>query len=81
MTAQLIVLSTGGTGGHMFPAQALAETLIARGYRIELITDRRGDAYSAPLDKINRHAIQAAGIRGRGLIAKIGALVRLTAVS
>ena len=78
MTAPLIVLSTGGTGGHMFPAQALAETLIARGYRIELITDRRGDAYSAPLDKINRHAIQAAGISGRGLIAKIGALVRLT---
>ena len=78
MTAPLIVLSTGGTGGHIFPAQALAQNLIARGYRVELITDRRGDAYSAPLNKINRHAIQAAGISGRGLFAKIGALLNLT---
>jgi len=75
----LIVLSTGGTGGHIFPAQALAETLLTRGYRLELITDRRGDAYNGPLEKINTHAIQAAGVSGRGLIAKLVALGRLTA--
>ena len=75
----LIVLSTGGTGGHIFPAQALADALLARGYRLELITDRRGDAYNGPLDKINTHAIHAAGISGRGLIAKLAALCRLAA--
>ena len=75
----LIVLSTGGTGGHIFPAQALAETLLARGYRLELITDRRGDAYNGPLKKVDTHAIQAAGISGRSLVAKLVAFGRLIA--
>ena len=79
MTGPLIVLSTGGTSGHIFPAQALAESLLARGYRLQLITDRRGNAYSGPLEKINRHAIQGAGISGRGFIAKTGATGRLAA--
>ena len=75
----LIVLSTGGTGGHIFPAQALAGAMLARGYRLELITDRRGDAYNGPLDNVTTHAIQAAGVSGRGLFAKLAALGRLTA--
>src|SRR5579871_657490 len=37
-----IVLSAGGTGGHLFPAQALAGELQRRGRRIVVITDRRG---------------------------------------
>ncbi|MEN8197392.1 MAG: glycosyltransferase, partial [Pseudomonadota bacterium] len=35
-----IVLATGGTGGHVFPAQALARVLMGRGYRLVLVTDR-----------------------------------------
>lgn len=77
MTAPFIVLSTGGTGGHIFPAQALAETLLARGYRLALITDRRGDAYSGPIGKLATHAIRAAGISGRGLAAKVSATGQL----
>ncbi|MEK6747204.1 MAG: undecaprenyldiphospho-muramoylpentapeptide beta-N-acetylglucosaminyltransferase [Pseudomonadota bacterium] len=38
---KLIVLATGGTGGHVFPAEALAEVLLARGHRVILITDKR----------------------------------------
>lgn len=34
-----VVLSAGGTGGHMFPAAALASDLRSRGYKVELITD------------------------------------------
>ncbi len=41
-TAPLVVIAAGGTGGHMFPAQAFAETMMARGWRIGLITDDRG---------------------------------------
>jgi UDP-N-acetylglucosamine--N-acetylmuramyl-(pentapeptide) pyrophosphoryl-undecaprenol N-acetylglucosamine transferase len=42
-----IVLSAGGTGGHLFPAQALAGELIRRGRRIVVMTDRRGRNYES----------------------------------
>ncbi len=77
MSSKLILLSSGGTGGHVFPAQALAEMLQARGYRLALITDRRGDSYGGPLDDLDTYYIQAAGISGRGPIAKAIAAVRL----
>ena len=38
----LLVIAAGGTGGHMFPAQALAETMLRRGWRVKLSTDERG---------------------------------------
>ncbi len=37
-----VILAAGGTGGHVFPAQALGEAMIARGWSVELWTDRRG---------------------------------------
>jgi len=40
-----IVLATGGTGGHLFPAEALARELIARGHKVVVMTDKRGRAY------------------------------------
>jgi UDP-N-acetylglucosamine--N-acetylmuramyl-(pentapeptide) pyrophosphoryl-undecaprenol N-acetylglucosamine transferase len=42
-----IVLSAGGTGGHLFPAQALASELVRRGRRIVVMTDRRGHRYES----------------------------------
>ncbi|HLI65158.1 MAG TPA: undecaprenyldiphospho-muramoylpentapeptide beta-N-acetylglucosaminyltransferase [Caulobacteraceae bacterium] len=43
---RLAVVAAGGTGGHLFPAQALAEVLIGRGWRVVLATDERGAAYA-----------------------------------
>ncbi|HEY9347626.1 MAG TPA: glycosyltransferase, partial [Inquilinus sp.] len=37
--ARPILLAAGGTGGHVFPAEALARTLIARGHAVRLATD------------------------------------------
>ena len=42
----LALIAAGGTGGHMFPAQALAEVLLARGWRVTLSTDQRGVRYA-----------------------------------
>ncbi len=47
MSAPLLVIAAGGTGGHMFPAQALAEEMLARGWRVKLSTDARGARYTS----------------------------------
>jgi UDP-N-acetylglucosamine--N-acetylmuramyl-(pentapeptide) pyrophosphoryl-undecaprenol N-acetylglucosamine transferase len=74
----LIILTAGGTGGHVFPAEALAAELLKRGYRLALITDNRGSAYSGTLGALDTHRVAAAQMLGRGLLGKIkGALVLL----
>ena len=42
----LLMMAAGGTGGHMFPAQALAEAMLDRGWRVKLSTDPRGARYT-----------------------------------
>jgi UDP-N-acetylglucosamine--N-acetylmuramyl-(pentapeptide) pyrophosphoryl-undecaprenol N-acetylglucosamine transferase len=46
---RLIALAAGGTGGHLFPAEALARELMARDYRVAVITDKRGQAFGDKL--------------------------------
>ncbi|MCE0505357.1 MULTISPECIES: UDP-N-acetylglucosamine--N-acetylmuramyl-(pentapeptide) pyrophosphoryl-undecaprenol N-acetylglucosamine transferase [unclassified Roseivivax] len=45
-TPPLLVIAAGGTGGHMFPAQSLAEVMLRRGWRVKLSTDARGARYT-----------------------------------
>jgi len=44
-SAPLVIVAAGGTGGHMFPAQAFAEEMVKRGWRVGLVTDDRGMRY------------------------------------
>jgi UDP-N-acetylglucosamine:LPS N-acetylglucosamine transferase len=37
-----ILISTGGTGGHVFPAYSLAKNLIKKKFKVEIVTDQRG---------------------------------------
>ncbi|MDH3335585.1 MAG: undecaprenyldiphospho-muramoylpentapeptide beta-N-acetylglucosaminyltransferase [Rhodospirillaceae bacterium] len=67
----LVILAAGGTGGHIFPAEALAGELKSRGFRLGLITDRRGSAFKGTLGEIENHRILAGGIAGKNIIKKI----------
>jgi UDP-N-acetylglucosamine--N-acetylmuramyl-(pentapeptide) pyrophosphoryl-undecaprenol N-acetylglucosamine transferase len=70
--AKLLLIAAGGTGGHMFPAQALAEAMLVRGWRVKLSTDDRGARYAGGFPqavKIERVA-SATFARG-GLAAKL----------
>jgi UDP-N-acetylglucosamine--N-acetylmuramyl-(pentapeptide) pyrophosphoryl-undecaprenol N-acetylglucosamine transferase len=61
-TAQLVALAAGGTGGHLFPAQALAEVLAHRGYRIHLVTDERVHDYGKAFPAEATHVVPATSI-------------------
>ena len=78
-----IIIAAGGTGGHFFPAEALAASLIARGHRVVLMTDARSGALkSAVFAGREQHVLKGAGIAGRGAlrgILAIGALAAGTA--
>ncbi|WP_347821653.1 UDP-N-acetylglucosamine--N-acetylmuramyl-(pentapeptide) pyrophosphoryl-undecaprenol N-acetylglucosamine transferase [uncultured Planktomarina sp.] len=68
----LLVLAAGGTGGHMFPAQAVAELMLARGWRVVLSTDARGARYTGgfPSEVVIEQVSSATFAKG-GLISKI----------
>lgn len=66
----LIYLSSGGTGGHMTPAAALAQELTARGFRVEVITDVRGLKYAPMFVGTPLYQVPA-GVAGAGLSGKV----------
>ena len=58
------VLAAGGTGGHMMPAHALADELLARGHRVALITDDRGARIPGLFDRVQVHVLPAGRLAG-----------------
>jgi len=76
--AKSIVIAAGGTGGHFFPAEALAAELIARGRRTALMTDARSAGLQSPVFAGGeRYVIRGAGIAGLGPLRAGMALLRL----
>ena len=69
-----IVLAAGGTGGHLFPAEALAQELLARGHKVVIITDKRGNAFKSVGDRVDIHTVRAATLRA-GLLSKVKAVI------
>lgn len=66
-----IVLVTGGTGGHVFPAEALAGKLRNMGYTLALFTDRRGQAWTGSLREVATHPIRAGRVTGVAFAARV----------
>jgi len=67
-----IIIAAGGTGGHMFPAQALAEEMIERGWQVRLSTDARGKRYASDFPKdVTIDTVRASTFSRGGLKGKI----------
>lgn len=77
MSKGIVMLAAGGTGGHLFPAEALAHELKGRGYSIHLITDSRAERYAGkfPADEI--HIVQSATIGSKNPLKVAKALYKL----
>ena len=68
-TAPLILLAAGGTGGHLFPAEALGVELIKRGYRVRLATDARALRYSGLFTRDMIDVVPSETVRSRNPIS------------
>lgn len=70
--APLLIIAAGGTGGHMFPAQALAEAMLRKGWRVKLSTDARGARYTGGFPHVVEvEQIASATFARGGMIAKL----------
>jgi len=72
---KLCVVAAGGTGGHMFPAEALAREMAARGWRVVLATDHRGEQYAHAFPAEERLALDAATGSGPLGLIKAGVAI------
>jgi UDP-N-acetylglucosamine--N-acetylmuramyl-(pentapeptide) pyrophosphoryl-undecaprenol N-acetylglucosamine transferase len=74
-----VLLAAGGTGGHLFPAEALSVALVSRGVRVHLATDARATRYGATFPAEAIHVIPSETVRGRNpvALAKTGAILGL----
>jgi len=71
-TKPLAILAAGGTGGHMFPAQALAEELVMRGWEVKLSTDLRGARFTKNFpNSVKIETVSSATFSKHGLTAKM----------
>ena len=76
--APLLLIAAGGTGGHMFPAQALAETMVARGWRVVLSTDPRGARYAGGFpSEVPVEVVASSTFARGGLVAKLATPFRI----
>jgi len=70
MSDRPILLAAGGTGGHLFPAEALSNALSARGFAVELFTDERASKYGAAFPARAVHIVSSASPSGGAIFTR-----------
>lgn len=78
MTQPSIMMAAGGTGGHLFPAQALSEALIQRGFEVDLITDTRGTYFGGDFPARNVYKVPSATFKGKSPIEATRAMATIS---
>lgn len=78
-TAPLILLAAGGTGGHLFPAEALGVALMKRGLRVRLVTDARALKYSGLFSREMIDVVPSETVRSRNPISLARTAIMLAA--
>lgn len=74
----LLIIAAGGTGGHMFPAQALAEAMLRKGWRVKLSTDERGARYTGGFPHVVEiEKVASATFARGGILAKLAVPFRI----
>ena len=74
----LVLMMAGGTGGHVYPALAVARELLDRGIRVEWVGTSRGlEERVVPSAGIKLHHLNVRGVRGKGLLDKLSAMFSL----
>lgn len=69
-TAPLVVVTTGGSGGHIFPAEAICAALLETGFRVAFVTDKRGQAFHS-LPGVRTYKLLSEAIARRSLFHKV----------
>jgi len=77
VSGPLVLLAAGGTGGHLFPAEALANALSRRGVAVELVTDERALRYGDTFPARAMHTVPAGTPRSGSIVERGGAILRL----
>ena len=72
----MIIVTTGGSGGHIFPAEAITKSLLDKGARVAFLTDRRGQSFQG-LHGVPVYRLLARSVTGRSVFGKIWALFTL----
>ncbi len=73
-----LLVMAGGTGGHVFPAMALAEAMQARGWHVEWLGTSRGiEAKAVPEKGIRLHTLDISGVRGKSILSMLSAPIKI----